>query len=134
NHKPELICALSSFHALNRFRDPSEIAERLAALREPALARPLAALRERADREGLAALFRALWTLELPARQAAIASGKAWARARGEGDPAARWVDALAARYPTDIGVLAPLLLNVVELAPGEAVFLPAVELHSYLG
>lgn len=133
NHKPELICALTPFNALNRFREPGEIADRVAALREPVLAAPVAALRDRPDRAGLAAFFETLWTLREPARAAAIASGAVWARQRGGSDPAARWVSALAARYPSDIGVLAPLLLNVVELAPGEAMFLAAGELHSYL-
>jgi len=133
NHKPELICALSPFHALNRFRDPHEIAERFAALAEPALAGPVAALRAGADRRALAAFFETLWTLAEPARRAAIASAVAWARDRGRDDPAARWVTELSRAYPGDIGVTAPLLLNVVELAPGEAMFLPAGELHSYL-
>ena len=132
NHKPELFCALTPFHALNRFRDPHEIAERFAALGEPALAEPVASLRARADRDGVAAFFATLWTLAEPARRAVIASALAWTRGRA-GDSGARWVDALARAYPGDIGVLAPLLLNVVELAPGDAMFLPAGELHSYL-
>jgi mannose-6-phosphate isomerase len=39
----------------------------------------------------------------------------------------------LSNEYPTDIGILAPLLLNLIELKPGEALFLPARELHAYL-
>jgi mannose-6-phosphate isomerase len=39
----------------------------------------------------------------------------------------------LSNEYPTDIGILAPLLLNLIELKPGEALFLPAGELHAYL-
>jgi mannose-6-phosphate isomerase len=133
NHKPELICALTPFHALNRFREPREIAERFAALGESAIASAVASLRARADRDGLAAFFAALWTLAEPARRAVVVSATAWARIRAGEDPAARWVDALADAYPGDIGVVAPLLLNVIELAPGEAMFLPAGELHSYL-
>jgi mannose-6-phosphate isomerase len=133
NHKPELICALTPFHALNRFREPREIAERFAALGESAIASAVAGLRERSDREGLAAFFALLWTLAEPARRAVVASAVAWARSRAGDDPAAHWVGVLADAYPGDIGVVAPLLLNVVELAPGEAMFLPAGELHSYL-
>jgi len=43
------------------------------------------------------------------------------------------WMTKLSIEYPTDIGVLAPLLLNLIELKPGEALFLPAAELHTYL-
>jgi mannose-6-phosphate isomerase len=39
----------------------------------------------------------------------------------------------LSERYPGDAGVLAALLLNRVTLAPGEALFLPAGNLHTYL-
>jgi mannose-6-phosphate isomerase len=39
----------------------------------------------------------------------------------------------LAARYPGDSGVLAALLLNRITLAPGDALFLPAGNLHAYL-
>ncbi len=37
-------------------------------------------------------------------------------------------------RYPGDPSVAATLLLNLVELAPGEAIFLGAGNLHAYLG
>jgi mannose-6-phosphate isomerase len=133
NHKPELICALTPFFALNRFREPREIAERFAALGDPALRERVTALRDRPDRDGVAAFFTALWTLAEPARRAVVTSALAWARGRAAGDAAARWVETLAAAHPGDIGVVAPLLLNVVELAPGEAMYLPAGELHSYL-
>jgi mannose-6-phosphate isomerase len=39
----------------------------------------------------------------------------------------------LASEYPGDIGVLAPLMLNLIRLEIGQAVFLPAGELHGYL-
>jgi mannose-6-phosphate isomerase len=39
----------------------------------------------------------------------------------------------LAAAYPGDIGVVVAMLLNRVQLAPGEAVFMPAGNLHAYL-
>ena len=45
----------------------------------------------------------------------------------------APWLKRLAELYPKDPGVLASMLLNLVELAPGEAMFLPAGNLHAYL-
>jgi mannose-6-phosphate isomerase len=48
-------------------------------------------------------------------------------------DVAFHWMTRLSNEYPTDIGILAPLLLNLIELRPGEALFLPAGELHAYL-
>src|SRR6202035_1407703 len=45
----------------------------------------------------------------------------------------AKTVLELGERYPGDAGVLAALLLNRITLAPGEAIFLPAGNLHTYL-
>jgi mannose-6-phosphate isomerase len=39
----------------------------------------------------------------------------------------------LANTYPDDPGVVTSLLLNFVRLSPGEAMFLPAGNLHAYL-
>jgi mannose-6-phosphate isomerase len=35
--------------------------------------------------------------------------------------------------FPNDHGILAPLYLNIIELAPGEAMYIPAGVLHSYI-
>lgn len=45
----------------------------------------------------------------------------------------AKTVLELGERYPGDAGVLAALLLNRISLAPGEAIFLPAGNLHAYV-
>jgi mannose-6-phosphate isomerase len=59
------------------------------------------------------------------------ATGEAARRRRG--DHAWEWVARLMTHYPGDVSVLSPLYLNLVELAPGEALYLPAGELHAYL-
>ena len=46
---------------------------------------------------------------------------------------AARLVRLLAHDYPDDVGVLVALLLNHVTLAPGQAIWMPAGNLHAYL-
>ena len=53
--------------------------------------------------------------------------------AAGSERPEARWVQELARRYPGDPSVAATLLLNLVELAPGEAIQLGPGNLHAYL-
>jgi mannose-6-phosphate isomerase len=45
----------------------------------------------------------------------------------------AGWMRNLQLHFPGDIGVLSPILLNLVRLKPGEAMYLPAGELHAYL-
>ncbi|MFD0823849.1 mannose-6-phosphate isomerase, class I, partial [Micromonospora zhanjiangensis] len=48
-------------------------------------------------------------------------------------DASAGLLRRLAERYPEDPGVLVALLLNHVILAPGEAIWMPAGNLHAYL-
>jgi len=128
NHKPELICALTRFVALDRFRAPDQVAERLGELEARDLEGALLALRE----GGLASFFQTLMTLDADARRRVL--GKASRVAAGSSESALAWVARLVDAYPGDLGALAPLYLNLVELNPGEALYLPAGELHSYLG
>jgi mannose-6-phosphate isomerase len=121
--KPELLVAVSRFRALCGFREPTVSAELLADLGVPALAPVVAALRDR----DLAAAVAAV----LPGPEGLV--GEVAAAAAGRGGPY-RVVADLAGSYPDDPGVVAALLLNQVTLAPGEAIFMPAGNLHVYLG
>jgi mannose-6-phosphate isomerase len=44
-----------------------------------------------------------------------------------------RWIKGFSELYPGVIGIVSPLYLNIVVLHPGEAMYLPAGELHAYL-
>lgn len=134
NHKPELVCALTPFDALCGFRAVPQTQRLLAALDVGALAPGQRALDARPDAQGLEAFFRWAMTLPLPERRA-LADQVAQALARDvagfEGE--VRWARALAAAYPQDVGVVGALLLNLVRLEPGQALYLPAGNLHAYL-
>ena len=126
--KPELLCALTPFDALLGFRAVEDVIALFGALELDALRAPV----ERLSQEGAVALpgfFAGLCQGEGAelAQQVAAASAS-----RSDHEPY-RWVVELAAAYPRDIGIVAPLLLNGVHLEPGQAVFQPAGELHSYL-
>ncbi|WP_416901010.1 mannose-6-phosphate isomerase, class I [Micromonospora echinospora] len=126
-HKPELLVALTPFEALCGFRDPAVSAAALAGFGVPALAPVVAALHEGAS--GLREAVRLL--LDWPAAQrAGLVDAVVAAPATG---PDAVLVRELAARYPDDPGVLVALLLHRVRLAPGEAIWMPAGNLHAYL-
>ncbi len=43
------------------------------------------------------------------------------------------WAVRFAELYPGDAGVVSALMLNLVHLEPGEAIYLPAGNLHAYL-
>lgn len=129
-HKPEMLVALSSFDALCGFRDPDRSAQALAAFGVPALDPLIAALRTGAD--GLRTAVEALLTWPVGDRGALVGAVAAAEVAAGfEAD--SRLARQLADRYPGDPGVLVALLLNHVMLAPGEAIWMPAGNLHAYL-
>jgi mannose-6-phosphate isomerase len=137
NHKPELMCALTEFHALVGFRDPAATLALLRALDVPELAAHAELLAAQPDAAGLRALFTTWITLPqssldvlVPALQAGCVrlAGDA-----GALHAEARTVLELSERYPGDAGVLAALLLNRVTIQPGEALYLPAGNLHAYL-
>ncbi|MFG3302115.1 mannose-6-phosphate isomerase, class I [Micromonospora chersina] len=126
-HKPELLVALSEFEALCGFRDPAESAAAIAAFGVPALEPVVAALRT--GPEGLREAVRLL--LSWPeAERAGLVADVLAAEAAG---PDAGLARALAVDYPADPGVVVALLLHHVRLAPGEAIWMPAGNLHAYL-
>jgi mannose-6-phosphate isomerase len=133
NHKPELVCALTPFTALKGFRPPEEVARRLEPVAAEELGREVGRLGRERSPEALRALFTRLMTLEDDEREAVLQRALAEVSRQGDADPAWAWVSRLHARYPGDVGSLSPLYLNLLTLAPGEGLFLPAGELHAYL-
>ncbi len=129
--KPELLCALTPFDALLGFREIAEVHDLIRALELPEFTPRLEALRAGGEPE-LRDFF--AWLLRSDVEtQARIARATAQRCAARPDHPARRWVVELANQYPGDIGVLAPLMLNLIRLEVGQAVYLPAGELHSYL-
>ena len=126
-HKPELLCALTPFDALCGFREVKATLRLLDALDVAELAPLVAPLRASPDRNGLAQTFGAIMA-KADAKLVERVVERA-AKVGGEMALAPR----LAALYPGDAGVVSALLLNQVHLAPGEAIFLDAGNLHAYL-
>ena len=136
--KPELLCALTPFEVLAGLRTPSDAAALLRALAVAPLA-PLAAdLAAATGPEPLSRALAAILTWPDPGElvPAVVAACRALALAEPAPGPYAAAcavaVDA-AADHPTDLGVVAMLLMRHVVLAPGQAVFMPAGGLHAYL-
>jgi mannose-6-phosphate isomerase len=132
NHKPELLCALTPFRALCGFRPPAQTAALFDAIDAPALRALLPALRG----DGLRGLLAQVMRLE---RGAGADLVEQVVRACGERpipgyEGECEWAAALGRQYPGDLGVVAALMLNLVELVPGEALALDAGQLHAYLG
>ena len=134
SHKPEILIALSPFSALCGFRPRAEIQEIFLAFSESEdrfgeLSAKLA------TGSPLKEIFsELLLDLELPARFSQTVGA-----ADSIGDDSSLVLEAkdlarsLLEKYPADSGAMVALMLNLVELAPGEAIFLPAGNLHAYL-
>lgn len=135
--KPELLCAISEFHALIGFRDVHRSVELLKTLDAPGLMPYTGLLAEAPDADGLRALFTTWVSLPQPALDSLVPevleACVTHVRDRGEFDTECRTVLELGEAYPGDAGVLCSLLLNRITLQPGEAIYLPAGNLHAYL-
>lgn len=129
NHKPELVYALTPFRAMNAFRPLTDIAGLLSevAPAHPAIERFIASPSE----EHLSVLFTRLLSMSGDTKERAVAVLKSALNSR-QGEP---WdtIRKMTEFYPDDNGLFTPLLLNVVELKPGEAMFLYARTPHAYL-
>lgn len=124
NHKPELLCALTEFEALCGFRPVPRTRQLVAALDLPELDFLRAAL-DSAD--PLRTAFAR--TLALPDPGPVVAA----LVDRLSPDGPMRGAALAAEHFPGDVGVVLALLLNYVRLAPGEAIFLGAGNVHAYL-
>jgi mannose-6-phosphate isomerase len=133
SHKPEIILALTPFCALRGLRPLDETIRFFSAFPVPAL-RAAAAFLEKKRNGGIMDFLRTLLSASHDEASAWIETlkneGGAAARNTGEFRTFLR----LADWYPEDSGCLAPFYLNLVDLKPGEALFLGPGEMHAYLG
>ena len=145
NHKPEMIFALTPFEALCGFRPAArtrEILQHVAAAFEAAegeapalvgaLLEDLGAANESA---GLRAAFERLITggSSVAGDTALVVAALLSAAPLAPYETELATVISLNEKYPGDPGVLISLLLNRISLQPGEAVYLPAGNVHAYL-
>jgi len=130
SHKPEILIALSAFKALCGFRPRAEILEIFLAFSESeARFGELAALL--ATDASLEEIFSEL--LEDNALAGRFARSVAGLDIDSISEQARALVVDLLGKYPGETGALVSLLLNFIQLAPGEAIYLPAGNLHAYL-
>jgi mannose-6-phosphate isomerase len=141
NHKPELLYALAPTEALFGFRPAGQAAallERLGAERLLPLAADLAKDDGTDDATRLHTALRTLLTWpndDRAALVAEVASGVARLERDGATDypDVFGWVARLVGLHPSDPMVVAPVLLDLLHLAPGDSVFVPAGVPHCYL-
>ncbi|MET4002927.1 mannose-6-phosphate isomerase [Arthrobacter sp. UYCu511] len=162
NHKPEMILALTPFEALCGFRPCAEAAALFRAVAaaieahgaqvpellhqlemtlNSRMAAPMVvrrAFETLVDGGAATTALVELAAAALAADSTALAAGEGAASNTCAGLPdngaaSLRTVVELAGQYPGDAGVLVSLLLNRVSLRPGEAIYMPAGNIHAYL-
>ena len=132
-HKPECLCAMTPFWALCGFREPKAIHALLDPV-WPAERHHELDLLSGAEKEGhIRAFFLHLMNLKKAERIDCVSRVTEAIRKISHQDQAYAWTLRLNTFYPEDIGVLAPMLLNLLHLQPGQSIFLPAGCLHAYL-
>ncbi len=134
-HKPEMIVALTEFEALSGFKTDKQIIDLLESMLEPtetsAGFKQIVAgwLQIFEQPDGLRNLF-----IDIMRRSGNLDGVNAevteLANLSAQFELAAR----LNLLYPGDPGVIIALLMNHIFLEPGEAIFLPAGNIHAYLG
>lgn len=146
NHKPEIIFPLTEFSALCGFRDAADAAALFSWLadtiasdtdiadeggRAANAARRTAATLGQGDLRGA---FTDLLSGGTNVVQLVESAAAAVSCGRHEvTDPGLAELESLAGFYPGDPGVLVSLMLNHLTLRPGQAVYLPAGNIHAYL-
>jgi len=133
NHKPECICALTPFWGLNGFRKISEILSLIEKVCPQGLETEIKALRMQPDSQGLKGFFQILMTMNQQRQNQIIDKALLHAKKLSEDNQIYKWMLSLHHEYPADIGIFSPILLNLICLEPGQAMFLQAGELHAYL-
>ncbi|GHY39479.1 mannose-6-phosphate isomerase, class I [Vibrio cholerae] len=140
NHKPELVYALTPYQAINGFRSFVEIIEFfeqvMAKQHIPKVSSLLAHFCANQTSSGLEAFFVGILSLQGDEKQQALDALLTYAHQQvlnQDNRVEFALILELAQTYPGDIGLFAPIILNVITLQPGEAMYLDVRTPHAYL-
>lgn len=124
--KPEMLYALTPFWLMCGFRELDAIKAHLAVLI------PRFFMEQDLAHADYKNLFNIL--MQLDTQQKSTVLEKALQNAvKLEDKDIAQWIQNLSQEYPNDIGILMPAILNLIQLSPGEAIYVAPRTLHCYL-
>ncbi|KYN83966.1 mannose-6-phosphate isomerase [Vibrio cidicii] len=132
NHKPELVYALTEYQAMNGFRPFDEIIAQFRLCDIPEINGYLEQFERNPSQDGLCHFFVEILSMKEARKLNAVDHLLSYA-AMNQARPVCELILDLAEQYPNDVGLFAPLLLNVITLKPGEAMFLCARTPHAYI-
>ncbi|GAL17571.1 mannose-6-phosphate isomerase [Vibrio maritimus] len=136
NHKPELVYALTFYKAMNGFRPIEDIVSLFESIGIKALEPQVTALANNQTRDGLKRFFTEIMSLSGDIKQQTLQELYAAYQKPAKSvmvREALSYSQSFYKHYADDIGLFAPLMLNTIELAPGEAMFLHAETPHAYV-
>lgn len=140
NHKPETVVALTEFEGLCGFRRIDDILENVKTLAPGQFERFAGRLSRDPGKLELSVFFYTFISMadddKAELLRFARERSDAIVAAEPHDSPVGRmfsWVLRLMDAYPGDVGALAPLILNLFRLEPGQALNLSAGEAHAYL-
>ncbi|WP_019614921.1 mannose-6-phosphate isomerase, class I [Psychromonas ossibalaenae] len=132
NHKPEVVFALTEYLAMNGFRDMQQIVEYFQPINILEIKPLLQAFSADFTAGGLQDFFQAMLLLEGGRKTRAVQALMVYAQDNLH-QPLFSLIAELGRQYPGDIGLFSPLMMNVLTLQPGEAMFLDACTPHAYI-
>lgn len=136
NHKPEMVYALTFYKAMNGFRPIDDIIALFEQAQIDALAGEVAALKDQPNTHGLKTFFSAIMSLQGKRKEAALSElyqAQQKPAKTSMAREAMQYSIEFTQHYKDDIGLFAPFMLNTIELAPGEAMFLHSETPHAYV-
>jgi mannose-6-phosphate isomerase len=99
----------------------------------PGLKKDFDMFRQQPNSRGLKEFFKAMMIMDRTTQNQIISDVVKNADHLKDKNAAYQWIIDLHEEYPSDIGILSPIILNLICLEPGQAMFLPAGTLHAYL-
>jgi len=137
NHKPEIMCALSPFTLMAGFREPEGICASLEefSLIAPPLKEIISPLLRALSSGSLSSFFCILSGFSRIEREYICTFISEKDGIHGGVITPVQWklMKNFASQYPGDPAVISPLYLNLLDLQPGQAVYVPSGVLHAYL-
>ncbi len=139
NHKPEMLVALEDFEGLCGFRPIPEILRLIKSVAPREYERIAGHLERNPGKVELSVLFYRFITYSANLKRDLLYYTERRIRRILEHEQdeeirsALTWVLTLMRIYPGDVGALAPLVMNLFRLAPGQGIFIGSGQIHAYL-
>lgn len=136
NHKPELVYAITPYKAMNGFRPIEVIVALFEEFKIGSLSTEIQSLAVNPTSEQLKEFFHRVMSLSGSEKEQVLEELLLPRELGGLSKialEAKEYIEHFSSFYPSDIGGLAPLMFNTIELQPGEAMFLYAETPHAYV-